>query len=138
MHQFVKQQDELAKSKIKQYADKKLHTKTANFEIGDMVLTKQHKLVKSDSNFDHNPYKIIEINGSMITATQGNNKKITRNSSFFRKTNQNNYNSIEPELLVDDDDDDNSKASTTTDTTENITGQITNTDHQFKSRAFIS
>ena len=49
--------------------------------------------------FDKDPVKIVKAIGSMITAQQGN-RQVTRNSSYFKKTN------FKPLLQSDPDDQD--------------------------------
>lgn len=81
--EFTNQQK---KSKQKEYADKKRHTKPHNFSAGDLVLCKQQKSDKYTTPYEKEPYKITQIIGSQITA-ENQNKTITRNSSFFKKYN---------------------------------------------------
>ena len=51
--------------------------------LGDTVLVRQQKKNKLTPCFDPKPYEIIEIKGSMVTATRKGHT-ITRNSSFFK------------------------------------------------------
>jgi hypothetical protein len=52
----------------------------SQFKVGDSVLVKQEKKDKLTTPFNPQPLKIKEKKGSMITATDGQNKIITRNS----------------------------------------------------------
>ena len=70
---------------MKVYADKYNHAKPYHLTIGDCVLVKQQRDNKLSSHYDKMPYKIIAINGTMVTATAQSNHAVTRNSSFFIK-----------------------------------------------------
>ena len=58
--------------------------KEANLKIGHRVLVKQTKKNKLSTNFDTKPHTITQVRGSRITA-EFEGRKITRNSSFFKK-----------------------------------------------------
>lgn len=81
--QEVRQKDELAKSKMKQNADKSRQARKSIIQIGDMVLLRQKKTSKLMTKFDPHPFKVVRIKGTMITATR-NEKYVTRNSSLFK------------------------------------------------------
>ncbi|CAF1016621.1 unnamed protein product [Brachionus calyciflorus] len=83
INKLAAKNDKDAKTKMKDYDDKRFRTKTSSFKIGDAVIVKQTRNDKSYSVYDPNPYRIIKINGSMITASRENHE-ITRNSSFFK------------------------------------------------------
>lgn len=72
------------KIKNKEYADSRRHVKSHKFTIGDEVLCKQKKINTLTPPFNPIPYTITQINGSKITAQNGE-KQIIRNSSFFKK-----------------------------------------------------
>jgi len=80
----VRIRDAVAKEKMKTYADKRRNTTYHNLKLGDVVLVKIQKTNKFSSYYDPVPYKITNINGTMITATRPD-KSITRNSSFFKR-----------------------------------------------------
>ncbi|RNA30959.1 hypothetical protein BpHYR1_007835 [Brachionus plicatilis] len=55
-----------------------------NFKVVEMVLLKWRSSNKSDTIFDPNPFRIIEVNGSMITFER-NGKILIRNEYFIRR-----------------------------------------------------
>jgi len=88
-HDFFKEvssREKQVKEHSSDYANKKRHTKVADFRIGDTVLVKQDKKNKLSTTFEHLPYSVTKINGSMITAIRlSDNRSVTRNSSFFKR-----------------------------------------------------
>jgi hypothetical protein len=100
-HCILRQKDEQAKLKMKQYADTKRKAKTSTIEVGDTVLVCQRKESKFTSKFDQHPFKVVRKKGTMITAKR-NGKFITCNVSLFKKVH------LEPhhfEETSDEDDD---------------------------------
>ncbi|CAF1152152.1 unnamed protein product [Brachionus calyciflorus] len=83
LHQKARKQDIVSKFKMKAYNDKKLKAKTSSLKIGDVVLLKWNRSSKSDSLFDPNPFKVVKVNGSMITVER-NGSLLVRNSSFMK------------------------------------------------------
>ncbi|KAM7281316.1 uncharacterized protein ISCGN_006398 [Ixodes scapularis] len=71
------------RKKHKIYADEHRHARAHNFEVGDRVLCRQPPSNKLTPPYDPQPYKVIEIKGTQVTA-QRDQKIITRNSSFFK------------------------------------------------------
>ena len=71
--------DQQEKCNMTQYADTRNNARSRNLTIGDSVLVKQPKTNKFSSYYDSNPFKIVAINGSMITAARDNGKTITGN-----------------------------------------------------------
>ena len=69
--------------------------------IGDIVIVRQHKLNKLTPPFNPDPFRIVEINGSMVTASNGKSM-ITRDASHFRRVA---YNHSDDDDDDDDDDD---------------------------------
>ena len=82
----------------KEYHDKNQNVQPFCLKAGDNALIKKTGM-KCTTVFDKEPVKIVKTNGSMITAQQGD-RYITRNSSFFNKTN------FKPSLVSDPDDQD--------------------------------
>ena len=71
---------------MKVYADKKSYVKDSGLQIGDTVLVKSSPMMrKSDTPFEKSPYRVIAKKHSMITAENELGRKVTRNSSFFKK-----------------------------------------------------
>ena len=69
--------------KVKVYADKTLRAKKINLEVGDTVLVRQSKTNKFSTLYDPQPYTVISIKGSSVTARRGE-KSITRHISFIK------------------------------------------------------
>ncbi|KAK2557447.1 hypothetical protein P5673_020177 [Acropora cervicornis] len=69
---------------MKAHADKKTYVKTCNISPGEVVLVKRIFLVsKGRTVYDPAPMTVVSKKGSMITA-EGENRTVTRNSSFFK------------------------------------------------------
>ena len=83
----VQTNDDKAKEKMKQHADRRSRAKPAELTIGDKVLVKQRKSNKLTTRFDPNPFMVVRLKGTMVTASR-NGKYITRNISHFKKFNQ--------------------------------------------------
>ena len=77
--------DNLAKERMKNYADGRRQAQQSTIQIGDMVLVKQPKTNKLSTSFETVPRRLIHLNGSMVTAARPDGHTITRNSSFFKK-----------------------------------------------------
>ena len=75
------------KEKMKYHADKKQNVKASGLEVGDNVLIKTVGVRKSLNPYEPEPLKIVDKKGSMITAEK-NGQRITRNSSFFKRSPQ--------------------------------------------------
>ena len=93
----VRRKDEKVKQKQKQYADEKRRTEYHKIEEGDAVLARQEKKTKLTTPYDHKPYQVESVKGSMITAKR-EGKSLTRNSSVFKKILTN------PEMIQNDED----------------------------------
>ena len=76
----VKENNDRAKVKMKTYTDAKVRAKTFTTNIGDTVLAQQRKHNKLSTHFDPLPFRVVRMNGTMITACR-NGKYITRNVS---------------------------------------------------------
>ena len=86
---------------MKKHFENKHCIKPSQFKVGDSVLVKQEKKDKLTPPFNPTPLKIKEKNGSMITAADGQNKMITRNSSHFKKVGESIMNEEESEEILD-------------------------------------
>ena len=95
----IHEADQLAKAKMKTYADARRHTSPINLAVGDAVLVLQDKKNKLSSPYSPHPYVILDICGSMVTAKR-HGHKITRNSSFFKRVPETipNYHQLEEDL----------------------------------------
>ncbi|CAB3980121.1 Retrovirus-related Pol poly, partial [Paramuricea clavata] len=72
------------KDKSKQYVDARRHTRKSAIREGDTVLVKQKKKNKYTTMFRPQPYKVINVRYSRVTAQRGDHV-ITRNISHFKK-----------------------------------------------------
>ena len=80
----VRNQDKIAKDRMKADADKRVNIRKKEISIGDAVIVKRHGHVNKDQTpYDTEIYTVIAKKGSMITASSGL-RNITRNSSFFK------------------------------------------------------
>jgi hypothetical protein len=86
---------------MKKHFENKHCVKPSQFKVGDSVLVKQEKKDKLTPPFNPTPLKIKEKKGSMITAADGQNKMITRNSSHFKKVGESIMNEEESEEILD-------------------------------------
>ena len=80
----VQKQDQKAKSRMKQYFDKRYASKTRKFNIGDTVLLRQQRNNKTDTTFKPVPFVVTDVKGTTITAESPTGNSITRNCSFFK------------------------------------------------------
>ena len=93
----IQQRDQQAK-KMKDYTDRKAYVKPSHISKGDTVLFKRDPSPKKSTTlYDPKPYIVTECKGSIITAGQSD-KRITRNSSFFKP--------VKKEVIVDTDEGD--------------------------------
>ncbi|VDI02757.1 Hypothetical predicted protein [Mytilus galloprovincialis] len=89
---------------MKLYFEKKHSVKVPNFTVGDTVLVKQEKKDKLSTPYNPQPLTIKNKKGSMITATNEQQKDITRNSSHFKKVGKSKIMTDEEiEEIIDDD-----------------------------------
>ena len=88
---------------MKQYADQRNRAVPTNIKIGDTVLLrKDKKFEKSSTPFHTTPYEVINKKGNMVTCQAGE-RKITRNSMWFRKLVTNGRRAEDRESNDDDD-----------------------------------
>ena len=81
----IKHRDQLAKAKMKTYADRRVYVKPSSIATGDKVLVRRNPS-RSSSGTPYNPKPFVVTNrkGTMVTA-ESEGRRITRNSSFFKK-----------------------------------------------------
>ena len=78
----VRQTDAAAKEKMKYHADKK--AKPHELKLGDLVLIPAAKANKLSPLFKPDPYRVVAIKGTMITASNGTHT-VTRNASLLKR-----------------------------------------------------
>jgi hypothetical protein len=100
-HNTIRKKDKDRKLKMKTHFENKHCVKPSQFKVGDSVLVKQEKKDKLTTPFNPKPLNIKEKKGSMITARDGQNKMITRNSSLFKKVGESIMNEEEIEEILD-------------------------------------
>jgi hypothetical protein len=82
-HGTARVNDVKAKARMKLEYDTRMHVRESSIFIGSKVLARQTKTHKNTSTWDPDPYQVINIHGSMVTATRSG-QTITRNSSCFK------------------------------------------------------
>ncbi|KAL1447853.1 hypothetical protein WDU94_005575 [Cyamophila willieti] len=76
--------DALRKSRQKDYADKTRNCQASSLQIGDEVLIKLERKNKYTPDYDPDPFRIVDIRGSLVVVER-KGVRVTRNSSFFKK-----------------------------------------------------
>ena len=79
----IKERHDIAKQKQKEHKDNKRYVKPHNINVGDRVLLLQ-KETKLNSRYDPVPYKVTVVQGTQITAVQGE-KTRRRDAKHFKK-----------------------------------------------------
>ena len=80
-HQSAKQNESQYQEYHKSHADTRRNAKHSQISVGDTVLVKQDRTNKLYSRFSKTPYTVVERKGTMITAENADNHRITRNIS---------------------------------------------------------
>ena len=80
----VRNRDSAKKKQWKAYGDNRRNICDSQIEMGDQVLIKQKRSNMLTPYHDPNPFTVIDIKGSMITAARDGEKK-SRNSSHFKR-----------------------------------------------------
>jgi hypothetical protein len=81
----VRDRDAVLKQKGKEYADDKKNAKYPDLKVNDKVLLQQRKTCKTTTMYEHDPYEIVDVNGSQVTIKSGEGVCYKRNSSHVRK-----------------------------------------------------
>ncbi len=80
----IRSRDEKKKSTMKSYSDERNRAKPNNITLGDTVLLRQPKLNKLSTPFDPEPFHVVAVKNSMVTA-RNKLRTVTRNSFLFKK-----------------------------------------------------
>ncbi|XP_064639559.1 uncharacterized protein K02A2.6-like [Lineus longissimus] len=88
--------DNERKQKIKMYADRRRNATESNIAEGDTVVVRQQKRNKLTPPFDPDPLKITRRDGNMLTAER-DDRKITRNLTFFKRVPESLFENIQEE-----------------------------------------
>ena len=83
-HKEAKTNDAKAKTRARDYANKRRHAKSSDLKVGEKIILKQRKRNKFTTKFELEPYTIIERKGTKVVAKNGRHT-VTRNTSFFKK-----------------------------------------------------
>ena len=83
-HHSMIERDSSCKNNMKEYADMRNHASESDIKERDVVLVKQPITNKLTTPFNSNPMLVTKKKGSMITA-ENEDRRVTRNSSFFKK-----------------------------------------------------
>ena len=82
--EIVRERDSSQKLKMKARADNKANVKPCNISLGEAVLVKSpFSESRGGTVYGPTPMTVVSKKGSMITA-EGDNRTVTRNSSFFK------------------------------------------------------
>ncbi|CAF0818549.1 unnamed protein product [Brachionus calyciflorus] len=97
----ARENDENAKFKMKEYADKKPRCRTSDLEVEDLVWYKRSQgkvFDKKEPVRDLDQLRVVDTKGTMITAKSSTGEQVTRNSSCFKKIEGKLEKSSEPNL----------------------------------------
>jgi hypothetical protein len=83
-HHEARTNDEKQKERMRAEYDLRMHTRKSGLQVGSLVVAQRPITNKSVTPWDPNPYRVISIKGSMVTA-QRPGHIITRNSSLFKR-----------------------------------------------------
>ena len=88
-HEIAKENDKLAKLKMKEEYDKRMKVKKPTIKEGSRVMVKWDRKNKTKAFWDPLPYMVTKVKGSMITAERESPRHtVTRNSSRFKEVKQ--------------------------------------------------
>ena len=80
----MRERDAYQKLKMKSHAESKRSIRDSDIRVGDTALVKQPKLGQLSTPYHPVPLTVTSNNHSMLTA-EGDQQKVTRNSSHFKK-----------------------------------------------------
>lgn len=90
----VRRKDAKEKERMKRNAEQHKSLRKTKFKVGDVVLVKRSGIIPNATTpYQTQPYEIIVIKGTMITARR-NTETITRNASFFKLLKHFNKNAV--------------------------------------------
>ena len=78
----VRDRDAVLKQKGKEYADDKKNAKYPDLKVNDEVLLQLRKTCKTTTMYEHDPYEIVDVNGSQVTIKSGEGVCYKRNSFY--------------------------------------------------------
>jgi transposase InsO family protein len=83
LHAQARENDAKGKERMRVEFDARLRARIPDLRVGMKVLLKKKRENKSTTVWDADPYRITEVNGSMLTASRSDHQT-TRNSSQFK------------------------------------------------------
>ena len=99
IHAFARRNHALATARMKIEYDTRMRALESNITVGSLVLIKLKKVCKTTPAWDPDPYRVVNINGTQITAKR-HDRTTTRNSSFFKPYREEEFDSIEPSPTI--------------------------------------
>ncbi|XP_064475331.1 uncharacterized protein K02A2.6-like [Ornithodoros turicata] len=80
----IQERDSRKKRQMKAYSDHRRHAAHHGLHKGDSVLLKRTAPLSHETPYEPQPYKVIRIQGTAVTAVR-DHRKIVRNASFFKR-----------------------------------------------------
>ena len=71
---------------MKEYADRARRVQDSTLKVGQTVLLKQEKRNKFSTRYDHRPFRVVALKGTMVTAERAGVQR-TRHISHFKPYN---------------------------------------------------
>ena len=86
LHHQARLNDQLAKARMQREYNERMNARPSEIRLGSYVLCKRKQTHKHMSPWDPDPYRVIGLNGSMLTVrrTHPQIHEMTRNSSLFK------------------------------------------------------
>ena len=82
----LRHRDCTAKQRQELYSDQRRRARPSKVQEGDQVIIRWRQLNKAMHRFNPQPYKVVDVNGSMITAlSQTDGREVTRNYLFTKR-----------------------------------------------------
>ena len=88
-YEKARERDAKAKKRMKVYADERRKATEPDIQINDWVLIKQRRTHKRTPAFEPAPYKVVAVNGSMVTGQrQGDGRLKTRDVAMCKRVSE--------------------------------------------------
>ena len=82
-HRTAASFDHQWKTKMKEYTDRRRHVKEPTIAVGDIVLMKKRNRDKFSTRYEPNPFQVISVKGTQVTAERSGLQR-TRHISYFK------------------------------------------------------
>lgn len=93
----IRDHDWESKLRGKTYADDRRKAAKDTLDVGDKVLLRARKTDKMSTNFEDKMYKVVEREGGEVTVRDDDGREVRRNTTHFRRLNE--EESMGPELI---------------------------------------